>query len=200
MEISPDKQNIDGVFSRTTYHIDFYQRDYKWTSEPVLRLLGDVFFKFNQEYEKHISLEPSRETVLEKYSWYYLNTYVTNTAKGKVYVVDGQQRLTTLTILLIKLSSKAKELECEKEFIDWINSKIMGFSGGRRAFWMNHEKSLDVLGALFEGKKDICTTSITSKNLFANYNTISDFIDNKLKDEHCFKNFCLLFLISYSPN
>ena len=28
MDISPDKQNIDRVFSNTSYHIDFYQRDF----------------------------------------------------------------------------------------------------------------------------------------------------------------------------
>lgn len=44
MDISPDKQNIDTLFSNTTYYIDFYQRDYKWSEEPVKRLLDDVFF------------------------------------------------------------------------------------------------------------------------------------------------------------
>jgi hypothetical protein len=28
MEIQPDKQNIDRLFSTTVYYIDFYQRDY----------------------------------------------------------------------------------------------------------------------------------------------------------------------------
>ena len=37
MDISPDKQNIDRVFSNTAYYIDFYQRDYRWTDEPVPR-------------------------------------------------------------------------------------------------------------------------------------------------------------------
>ena len=37
MDIAPDKQNIDRVFSDTAYYIDFYQRDYRWTDEPVLR-------------------------------------------------------------------------------------------------------------------------------------------------------------------
>lgn len=198
MDIAPDKQNIDRVFSNTTYHIDFYQRDYKWTHEPVDRLLDDIFFKFNQEYEKHGSLEPSTETVLARYSWYYLNTYVTNTVEGKVYVVDGQQRLTTLTIMLIKLYNKAKELQCHNDFIEWLNSKITGFSGGKRSFWMNHEKSLNVLKDLFENEKeqkDIDTSkSITSVNLVANYNTISKFIDNQLSDEHRFKTFVYYFL------
>jgi uncharacterized protein with ParB-like and HNH nuclease domain len=198
MDIAPDKQNIDRVFSNTTYHIDFYQRDYKWTSEPVLRLLDDVFFMFNQEYEKYSSLEPSTETIMAKYSWYYLNTYVTNIVEGKVYVVDGQQRLTTLTILLIKLYNKAKELECDSDFTDWINSKITGFSGGKRSYWMNHEKSLEVLKDLFENKKEhkeIDTSkSITSVNLVANYTTVAKYIDEQLSDEHRFKTFVYFFL------
>ena len=198
MDIAPDKQNIDRVFSNTTYHIDFYQRDYKWTSEPVLRLLDDVFFMFNQEYEKYNSLEPSTETVMAKYSWYYLNTYVTNIIEGKVYIVDGQQRLTTLTILLIKLYNKAKELECDSDFTDWINSKITGFSGGKRSYWMNHEKSLDVLKDLFENKKEHkeidVTKSITSVNLVGNYATVSKYIDEQLFDTHRFKTFVYFYL------
>jgi uncharacterized protein with ParB-like and HNH nuclease domain len=198
MDIAPDKQNIDRVFSNTTYHIDFYQRDYKWTSEPIMRLLDDITFKFNQEYEKFHSLDPSTETILAKYSWYYLNIYVTNTVEGKVYIVDGQQRLTTLTIILIKLSNKAKELGCENDFIDWINSKITGFSGGKRSFWMNHEKSQGVLKDLFECQKELknidTTASITSVNLVANYSIVSKFIDEQLKNEHRFKTFVYYFL------
>ncbi|MDR3244454.1 MAG: hypothetical protein LBT79_06855 [Elusimicrobiota bacterium] len=46
MEISPEKQNINNVFSNTHYYIDFYQRQYKWGKEPVIRLFDDVFDKF----------------------------------------------------------------------------------------------------------------------------------------------------------
>ena len=31
VDITPDKQNIDRVFSNVTYYIDFYQREYRWT-------------------------------------------------------------------------------------------------------------------------------------------------------------------------
>ena len=102
MDISPDKQNIDSVFSNTTYYIDFYQRDYRWTEPPVSRLLDDVFFKFREQYQKSKELDPSKEAVTKDFPWYYLNTYVTNVVDGRVYVVDGQQRLTTLSLVLIK--------------------------------------------------------------------------------------------------
>jgi len=95
MDISPDKQNIDRVFSNMAYYIDFYQRDYRWTDEPVLRLLDDIFFKFKEQYARSSDLDPALETITANYPWYYLNTYVTNVVDGRVYVVDGQQRLTT---------------------------------------------------------------------------------------------------------
>lgn len=57
MDISPDKQNIDRVFSNTAYFIDFYQRDYRWTDEPVLRLLDDILFKFKEQYARCGSLD-----------------------------------------------------------------------------------------------------------------------------------------------
>lgn len=61
MEIQPEKQNIDKTFSTTVYHIDFYQRDYKWTEEPVKRLLDDVFYQFDEAY---VSLTPHCQIAL----------------------------------------------------------------------------------------------------------------------------------------
>jgi hypothetical protein len=37
MEVNPDKQNIDTLFATKNYHIDFYQRDYRWTGERIPR-------------------------------------------------------------------------------------------------------------------------------------------------------------------
>src|SRR5687768_7512629 len=118
MDISPDKQNVDTVFSNTTYFIDFYQRQYKWTEEPVKRLLDDIFYKFNEEYNKHKASDIPIEQLIMKYSWYYLNTYVTNMVDGKIFIVDGQQRLTTLTLILIKLNHLCTVYK--SDLLDWI--------------------------------------------------------------------------------
>ena len=64
MDILPDKQNIDGVFSNTTYYIDFYQREYKWTAEPVQRLLDDIFYAFEEAYGKNREVEPREKLSL----------------------------------------------------------------------------------------------------------------------------------------
>ena len=85
MDISPDKQNVDRLFSNTTYYIDFYQRDYRWTKTPVARLLDDIFYKFREQYAESKALDPGKEVIAANYPWYYLNTYVTNTVDCLLY-------------------------------------------------------------------------------------------------------------------
>lgn len=196
MDITPDNQNIDTLFSNTTYHIDFYQRDYKWSDEPVKRLLDDIFYKFNQEYSVNNELDPSEKTISEKYSWYYLNTYVTNTVDGKVYIVDGQQRLTTITLILIKLYHIAKEFGSETE--RWIEAKIAGFSGMKHSFWMNHQEHNTVLEDLYKLDKEFndidVKSGVTAENMLENYQTISRWLDVQLVDKHKFETFVFYFL------
>lgn len=195
MEISPDKQNIDGVFSNTAYFIDFYQRDYRWTDEPVLRLLDDIFFKFNEPYVRLRDLDPGKDSVTEKYPWYYLNTYVTNVVDGRVYVVDGQQRLTTLSLILIKLRHLANRYA--SKLSGWIDTKISGQSGYDQEFWINHIGHKPAQQALFDGVESagIDTKSgITAENLVKNYGTISTVLDKQLPDKHSFETFVFYFL------
>lgn len=190
MDIQPDKQNLDRTFSTTVYYIDFYQRDYKWTEGPVKRLLDDVFYQFEESYAKHAALEPNNENINARYPWYYLNTYVTNVVDGKVFVVDGQQRLTTLTLILLKLLSQAKTFGSKTE--KWLDRKIAGYAGTEHEFWMNHVSHLQVLKGLMEGEDpsniDI-STGITAVNMVKNYQTISRELDARLTDLHKFDTF-----------
>jgi uncharacterized protein with ParB-like and HNH nuclease domain len=195
MDISPDKQNIDRVFSNTAYYIDFYQRDYRWTDEPVLRLLDDIFHKFKEQYARCSHLDPAKDTITAHYPWYYLNTYVTNVVDGRVYVVDGQQRLTTLSLILIKLRHLAEQHG--SKLVDWIKGKIAGQSGFEHEFWMNHIGHKATQQALFDGAepRTIDTSKgISAQNMVANYETISVFLDRELKSKACFETFVFYFL------
>jgi len=196
MDISPDKQNIDSVFSNAVYHIDFYQRDYKWSAEPVQRLLDDIYYQFGEKYQKHSDVDPGKETVTAHYPWYYLNTYVTNVIEGRVYVVDGQQRLTTLTLILIKLRHLAKQFQSKTT--NWLEQKIAGYSGMDREFWMNHVRYTDVLNALFEGEVDIksidTSEGITAANIVSNYQLIDQWLEKRLDSQHKLETFTFYFL------
>lgn len=195
MDIAPDKQNIDRVFSNTTYYIDFYQRQYKWNDAPVKRLLEDVFYKFNEEYTKYKDSDIPLNQLASKYSWYYLNTYVTNIIDGKLYIVDGQQRLTTITLMLIKLFHLSDKYKSKLN--GWLKNKIIGQSGFDEEFWMNHEAHKVAMQGLLDGKElntiDI-SSGITAQNMVANYAIIDKWLDNELKDSHRFESFAFYFL------
>jgi len=195
MDVQPQNQNIDKLFSNTTFYIDFYQRQYKWNDEPVKRLLDDVFYKFNEEFKKYSELSLPLDQTVSKYSWYYLNTYVTNNVDGKLYVVDGQQRLTTLTLLLIKLRHLAKELGSKLE--GWISSKIVGLSGYKTDFWMNHEVHKKAMQGLYDGiDADTIDVSsgLTAQNMVSNYAVVSARLENELSDLYKFESFVFYFM------
>lgn len=195
MDVQPQNQNIDKLFSNTTFYIDFYQRQYKWNDEPVKRLLDDVFYKFNEEYKKYKELSLPLDQTISKYGWYYLNTYVTNSVDGKLYVVDGQQRLTTLTLILIKLRHLAKSLNSKLE--GWISSKIVGLSGYKTDFWMNHEAHKVSMQALYDGAntEDIdVSTGLTAQNMVTNYGFISSRLEYELPDLLRLESFVFYFM------
>jgi uncharacterized protein with ParB-like and HNH nuclease domain len=196
MDVSPDKQNLDQVFANTTYYIDFYQRQYKWDDVPVKRLLDDIFYKFGIEYSNYKDSDIEFEKLVEKYSWYYLNTYVTNVVDGKRFVVDGQQRLTTLTLILMKLFRLS--LTFNSELKDWISNKIAGQSGFKKEFWMNHESHKIAMQSLFNGESDLdgidTSSGITASNMVKNFKVISSYLDRELFDKHKFESFVFYFL------
>ena len=194
MDVSPDKQNIDTVFSNKRYLIDFYQRDYRWTAEEVERLLDDVFYRFKQAYAELGDLDATKENVVSRYPWYYLNTYVTNGVDGRVYVVDGQQRLTTLSLILTNLYQLSQSFS--SSLSKWVDAKIAGHSGHDYHFWITHEADEFVQRSLYDGEEPELNddSSLTAWNMVQNYKTISGWLARELTDKHIFETFVFFFL------
>lgn len=199
MEVNPQTQNIDSLFSTTNYYIDFYQREYKWKDDEVSRLIDDIFYHFDQSYASHTDLDPTADNIAKYYSWYYLNTYITNRTGGRVFVVDGQQRLTTLTLMLIALYHM-----CEQEpynspkMRDWLQAKIAGVGiGGQRQFWMAHDKRDKLMQALYTGvsaNEGMLDDGVTAKNIIENFNIIKKDLIQRLSTKHKFDTFIWYYL------
>ena len=78
---------IDDVF-KLKLSIPDYQRPYKWTVKNVQQLIDDLLTHFRDN------------------KVYRIGTIVLYKNDGKSEIVDGQQRLTTLSLLLYKLGMK----------------------------------------------------------------------------------------------
>ncbi len=201
MEVNPEKQTINNLFSTTNYNIDFYQREYKWKGDEVGTLIDDIFYHFERSYAVHADLDPSEVNIKRCYSWYYLNTYITNKDKesGRIFVVDGQQRLTTLTLTLIVLYHMCGQ-GCSNlpDRLTWLSAKIAGVGiGGKRNFWMAHDKRDALMQALFTGVTptvDMISDGITAQNIIANYEYIQKELTKRLSSKHKLDTFIFYFL------
>jgi hypothetical protein len=194
VEILPDRQNIDSVFDGTVYHIDFYQRQYKWTEEQTETLLDDLFHMFDSAYDEEA---PAKRGVVEDYPWYYLNTYITNRSEeGNVYIVDGQQRLTTLTLILIKLMHLAKEAGLDENKVGLVRKKVADSNWEGETFWMGPGSREDILRELYEGTlPEYDESDVTAENMATNYGEVIDaYLGDELSTKHRLESFILYFL------
>jgi uncharacterized protein with ParB-like and HNH nuclease domain len=196
MNIQPNNQTVEKCLKQRTYYIDFYQREYVWEKDIVHILLDDIFFTFELAYEEHKGKDLTPE-VLAKYNWYYLNIYITNHINGKEYIVDGQQRLTTLTLIAIKLLHMANLDENYFEnLIDNLKDCIYGkdkFKGN--IFWIDNEKRKKIMQSLIDEKEyHEEFISVTEENIKNRYKDISKYIDDRKMTREKLQSFIMYFL------
>src|SRR5512133_3955740 len=96
--IEAHSKTIYELLNGAKYALDYYQREYKWETRQVTELLDDLEAKFQSDYDpKHEQHE------VGDYGPYFLGSIVLSNREGHSYVIDGQQRLTSLTLMIIHL-------------------------------------------------------------------------------------------------
>lgn len=195
MGLKPYDRKISQIFNNIQYDVDFYQREYKWNDDleykPVSSLLKDIFYRF--DLEKYNPNQEINQESTDKLEWYYLNTFMTNLIKGKKYIVDGQQRLTTLTLTSIGLYHLAIKHELQQHIIDSLKNSIVGNTEFGKTFWMgfkDREAALDdVLQNNTEFKNQSDKNGISERNIYKNYLVILNSLDTKFKTPHKLQTF-----------
>lgn len=143
MKIDAGAKSIRDLLDNKRYGIDYYQREYKWQTKQIEELLSDLEEKFLDNYDaKHERSE------VEKYGHYFLGSVITSNRDGKKFIIDGQQRLTSLTLLLIYLNNLQKEQEDKVN----ISSLIFSVKYGAKAFNLDVEERRLSMEALFNGE------------------------------------------------
>lgn len=88
------------------FYIPAYQRGYRWTSQEVNDLLNDIYEFIPREINE-----------TEDRTWYCLQPIVVKNRNGQEYeVIDGQQRLTTVYLVLYYLNQDFVEKRRDKLF------------------------------------------------------------------------------------
>ena len=191
--INPNRQTVETCLKNKSYYIDFYQREYVWSKDTVRILLNDIFYTFELSYEQYKDAELTQE-LLEKFNWYYLNIFITNNINGKKFIVDGQQRLSTLTLVATKLyhCTKNEYLKATLKECIFIQDKWKG-----NIFGLDHEKRKYIMEKILIGDdmtKPQSYKNKTEETLWERYSDISKSIDDRDMDSKKLDTFISYFL------
>ena len=130
--------------------------------------------------------------MLEKYNWYYLNVFITNKVEGKVFIVDGQQRLSTLTLIATKLYHITNNDNLKDILRDCIFAKDQ-FKGN--VFCIDNDKRKNVMQCILDGSEyQDAYKNKTEETIIERYADISKFIDDKQLDDVELTAFIYYFL------
>jgi len=186
--ITPQDQTLRTVFSaQRSYFIDIYQREYKWDEKQVRTLLMDIDVQFSQHERRKTQPKEIQEDVLQRFQPYFLNTYLTHTTASDTSIVDGQQRLTTLLLVLIKLYHMVRAVETEatgRTFSSRIIQQLIFETndfGEAERFKIYNENREEAFRSLIEGKQ-VDEDGETRRRIKSNYKWISDYFDSYLGD------------------
>lgn len=158
--------SIEELFSQdTNYLIPIYQRNYAWTKTEVEQLVMDI-------------LDFSEKKSTQNYYIGSLIVFEKEVNNKRVFeTIDGQQRLTTISILLSVLKNEYKDP-------DFIFNRLLNYE--------SREISTRTLHQIYNGNIEIENLNPSMENA---YKTIRDYL-KKFNDSSKIKNFKIYLLNS----
>jgi uncharacterized protein with ParB-like and HNH nuclease domain len=158
IKIDARSKSVSELLDKVKYGVDYYQREYKWETKQIAELLEDLETKFLDSYEP----EHERRHVAD-YTHYFLGSIVISNKNGQKFIIDGQQRLTSLTLLLIYL----RNLQPERHDLPTL---IFSDLFGEESFNLDVEERVSCIKAIYHGQPYDATGALESvRNIAARY-------------------------------
>lgn len=167
------------------FTVDYYQRAYVWDATNLHDLIADLSNEFLNNWKDG---DDTAQTA--KYNPYYLGEIVISTEGGIKKIIDGQQRITTLTLLLIYLyrtyGAKFPELK------EYIHPRIYSNQRGKYSFNMEVESRIECMTSLLrhgdfklpESGQDEPEDFISVRNIVDRYSEIKDCWNDKINEDN----------------
>jgi len=146
-KIDADDRTVFDVLNERKYTVDYFQREFSWEQKHIEQLVTDLTSTFLDVYA-----ESDPRTSVEHYNNYYLGPFVVSSKDGMKSIIDGQQRLTSLTLFLIFLNNLQKDLGGKES----IEPMVFSEKYGQKSFNIQVEERKACLEKLFlEGSYEV---------------------------------------------
>ena len=173
-EIRGNAKNLRSLLGGTKFAIDYYQREYRWQKKQVAELIEDLAEKFNDNYESS-----DDRSAVEDYGHYFLGSIIISDKEGRKFIIDGQQRLTTLTLLLIHIYRLLDDDQQKAQLADLIFSQKFG----KRSFNIDVKERMGCMEALFTSSTyDETGQPESVVNLLHRFQDIEELLPDDLAD------------------
>jgi len=174
--IDAKSKSLRDLLKERRYKLGYFQREYKWERDNVEDLIIDLERSFFSNYD----ITHSQENVAN-YDKYYMGPIVLYQEEAEFSIVDGQQRLTSFTLLLIYLNHLQDEVLKQKgKLNEYIYSEFYGKNG----YNLNIDERITVLDFLYTGRQinsDQLPTNESCLNLIERYVDIEELFPTRLK-------------------
>lgn len=179
--IDAKSKKLMELLFRKKYQVKYFQREYKWQKNNIEDLLVDL----ERSFMSNFNSDHTRDNVPD-YDCYYMGPVVLYREKTSFVIVDGQQRLTSFTLLLIYLQHLQKEvLKSTPKKIQDLKEYIISQPFENETFNLEIPERESILKCLFEGNEvqDNYLTNESSQNIYDRFLDILDLFPITLKHE-----------------
>jgi hypothetical protein len=138
--------SLHRLFNDSFYSIDYYQREYVWGEDEVRALISDLRQGFApvDSRGRHLRLGVESQYFLGPFVYY-------ESARGRRSLVDGQQRFTTLLLMLMRLRSMGIQFE-ETRHVEILTPLIRSQGRSQARYRVDLWDADRVLKAIFEDR------------------------------------------------
>ena len=177
-KIEANDRTVREILENQKYVVDYYQREYNWGQPHIEQLVTDLCNAFLENYQPS-HLRPD----VENYNSYYLGPIVFSAKGNQKSIIDGQQRLTSLTLLIIYLNNLQKEWGVSEN----IETMVFSEKYGQKSFNLNVPEREICLDALFshgayEAPED---ADVSTRNMAARYLDIGNTFSEEITEGGC---------------
>ena len=170
------------ILNSKTFTINVYQREYRWGRKQIEQLINDITDCFLMYYDNSKFKHEDTDEVAQ-YGYYFMGSIIRTGDDSTKEIVDGQQRLTSLTLLLMYINKMLHD-QGNHELDSMLPNMILSSPfGAKKTFNINVPERKECMDHLYKGETNFQPTDESSQTLLDRYLDIIDLFRDEITPE-----------------